>query len=278
MCDWYVYLSIKMMRVFFNFTLVFSKQPHTGKHIASFDGSSGDKKQNAQACEYFTSALELDTSSEIALISLARLYILDKKAEDCEKMCRTLLRINPTHRQASVILADALSMKNDATQDVFHFTQLLKSKPDNFVLLARVISLLWRSGKLDSAKRLLDRAKHVSHEASHSAGYHFCQGLYYRFATEPNKAIKYLNLARRDGEWGRRAIEMMVRVYISPGGTSCVESVYYTRSHTDLLTHLLTHPPLIHTHIQASERIFGTNNHLRTIEVKLKKLRMLSSP
>ena len=41
---------------------------------------------------------------------------------------------------------------------------------------------------------------------------------YYRYATEPNKAIEYLNRARRDGEWGRRAIEMMVRIYISPGG------------------------------------------------------------
>ena len=41
---------------------------------------------------------------------------------------------------------------------------------------------------------------------------------YYRYATEPNKAIEYLNRARRDGEWGRRAIEMIVRIYISPGG------------------------------------------------------------
>lgn len=190
-----------------------------GTHIASFDGSKGDKEANKKALEYFTEALDLDDSNEIALLSLARLYMLDRKAEDCEKMCRTLLRINPKHRDASVLLADALSMKDDATQDVFHFTQLLKGKPDNFVLLARVISLLWRGGKLDSACKLLERAKHViSHDASHSAGYHFCQGLYYRFATEPNKAIEYFNKVRRDGEWGRRAIEMMVRVYISPGG------------------------------------------------------------
>jgi len=149
---------------------------------------------------------------------MAKLHLFRGDIEDCEKMCKALLRINPNHTDVSVILADALSMKNDATPAIYHFTELLQQRPDNFDVLARVISLLWRQGKLKSAKRLLERAKRTSHGASHSAGYHYCQGLYYQYAMEPDKAVSSFNKARRDGEWGRRAIEGIVRVYISPGG------------------------------------------------------------
>eukprot|EP00939_MAST-03C_sp_MAST-3C-sp1_P002504 g2504.t1 len=223
-----------------------------GGRLVDFDGGKSAKEQNERALELFRNALDHDDTHEDALLNLAKMQLYRGEIEKCEKSCNALLRIDPAHKDASVLLADALSMKTDATPALYHFTQLLKKRPDNFDVLARVISLLWRQGKLKDAKCLLERAKQSSHGALHSAGFHYCQGLYYRYATEPDKAVDFFNKARRDGEWGRRAIEGLVRVYISPGGIGTylwdllsLDDESETQEATRVIESVMSEPPML---------------------------------
>jgi tetratricopeptide repeat protein 21B len=101
---------------------------------------------------------------------------------------------------------------------VYHLQQMLIKTPNNYEVLARLVSVLWRSGLLPDAREFLRRARRAAARAAHDAGYNYCKGMYFALAMDPVKAIHFLNLARRDGEWGRRAIERMVLIYLNPTG------------------------------------------------------------
>ena len=103
--------------------------------------------------------------------------------------------------------------KNEYEAATYHFKKLLDAKPENYVALHKLICLQQRAGKLDEAKKFIDSAESNSPRAAHCAGFNFCKGVYAWLSNDPHEALKCLNYARRDGEWGKRAIEL-VRVKI----------------------------------------------------------------
>ncbi len=40
--------------------------------------------------------------------------------------------------------------------------------------------------------------------------------LYYRYAGNPNQALKYFNMARKDADWGDRATYAMIEICLNP--------------------------------------------------------------
>ncbi len=44
----------------------------------------------------------------------------------------------------------------------------------------------------------------------------FCRGLYEWYAGNPNDALKLFNKARKDSEWGQRAIYSMIEICLNP--------------------------------------------------------------
>lgn len=49
-----------------------------------------------------------------------------------------------------------------------------------------------------------------------AAGLWFCKGLHARYGSNPHEALKNLNFARKDPEWGTQAIYSMVEIYLNP--------------------------------------------------------------
>ncbi len=49
-------------------------------------------------------------------------------------------------------------------------------------------------------------------------GLHYCRGLFKRYVGDANEAVKAFNLARRDAEFGARALEHMVELSLYPDG------------------------------------------------------------
>jgi tetratricopeptide repeat protein 21B len=76
--------------------------------------------------------------------------------------------------------------------------------------------LLRRAGRLSEATKPLKEAERSSARAPLEPGFRYCQGLLARFENNPRSALRYLNMARRDGEWGEAALTQMIEIYLNP--------------------------------------------------------------
>ncbi|RLN44133.1 hypothetical protein BBJ28_00010612 [Nothophytophthora sp. Chile5] len=208
---------------------VLSKQKaaiaNTCFQVAAIYASSLAPNERENVVKYCTLALRSDETHEPALLHLARAHLQAGELEQCQMRCATLLRLNPAHEEAALMLADLLLQKEDNDAAIYHFQQLLDSRPDNFAALSRFLVMLRRAGKLhgdgkgqDSLAqrylRLAERSANV--RVAHAPGLHFCRGLLARFRNNVVEAIEAFNLARRDPEWGERALINMIEIYLNP--------------------------------------------------------------
>ena len=100
---------------------------------------------------------------------------------------------------------------------MFHFQQLLSSKPDYWVALARLVEVMRRTGHLEDVTQYLTKSEEfVGTRSSLEPGLNFCRGLAEWYSGNPNNALKLFNKARRDNEWGQRAIYNMIEICLNP--------------------------------------------------------------
>jgi len=57
------------------------------------------------------------------------------------------------------------------------------------------------------------------------AGLHYCKGLYSRYNSEPQKALRELNHARFDNFYGASAIQNMIDIYLNPANEMIFSSI-----------------------------------------------------
>lgn len=60
--------------------------------------------------------------------------------------------------------------------------------------------------------RFLSLAENLSTRASVEPGLHYCKGIYNRYTNNVREALNAFYMARKDGEWGQRAIMNMIEV------------------------------------------------------------------
>ncbi|KAJ0406797.1 hypothetical protein ATCC90586_000850 [Pythium insidiosum] len=166
--------------------------------------------------KYATLALRSDETHEGCILFLAHTHRNAGDLDQCQVRCTTLLRLNPAHEEAAIMLADIMLQKEDYEGAIYHFQQLLESKPDNFAALSRFIVMLRRAGKLANVPRYLKLAERAGVRAAHAPGLHYCKGLYARYKNNVREAIEAFNLARRDPEWGEHALMNMIEIYLNP--------------------------------------------------------------
>ncbi|CAE7571991.1 TTC21B [Symbiodinium sp. KB8] len=171
-----------------------------------------------KAKEYYAEALNARPNYERSMLALARLHLRRGELDESQRIAEETRRVSPGNQEAIVMLADLLFSKEEADAAMFHFSELLEAHPRQYEALAKLITLLKRSGRLEEAPRFLKQAVRSSAAAEHDPGYKYCQGLYCKFNNEPHSAIQYLNAIRHTGEYGVRATEAMVEIYISPDG------------------------------------------------------------
>jgi tetratricopeptide repeat protein 21B len=140
------------------------------------------------------------------MLSLAKLALQKGDVNTCQRHCMTLMRIDANNDEASLLISDLMFQKNDFETAVYHYRQFLERKPHHYVALSRLINVLRRSGKLDSAEQYLKAAERSSPRAPFQAGFHFCHGLIQRYSNKLHEAVTCFNKARRDYEWGHEAL------------------------------------------------------------------------
>ncbi|XP_049484935.1 tetratricopeptide repeat protein 21A isoform X1 [Panthera uncia] len=150
------------------------------------------------------------------LLELARLYLLQGHLDLCEQHCADLLQTEKSHEMASVMMADLMfrKQKHEAAVNLYH--QVLEKAPDNFLAWNKLIDLLWRSGRLEDAPVFFELVKRMSSRAPLEPGFNYCRGIYCWRIGQPNKALKFLNKARKDSTWGQSATYYMVQICLNP--------------------------------------------------------------
>ena len=169
------------------------------------------------AIQFYKEALQFHSEDDDALVSLARLYLITDDLDQCQYSCMTLLRNDKDNEEATVMMADLAFRKNDYESAMFHFQQLLTSKPDYWVALARLVEVMRRTGHLEDVNTYLQKSEEqAGTRAPLEPGLNFCKGMFEWYSGNPNNALKLFNKARRDNEWGQRSIYNMIEICLNP--------------------------------------------------------------
>lgn len=179
---------------------------------------AGTPPDTERALQRYDDALGHKPKDAGIMLAIAQTHLRRGDTDAAQAAAEKLRAAHPDHLAAREMLADLLFAKEEADAALFHFSQLLDLAPRQWSALARLITLLKRSGRLAETKRFLRAAERAAPGAAVESGYKYCSGLYHWYANEPAEAIECLNAARHSGEWGVRAVEIMVRIYCAPDG------------------------------------------------------------
>jgi len=127
-----------------------------------------------------------------------------------------LLRLNAKHDDCAMLLADLLFMKQNHKAATAKFCKILERRPSNYLALSKLIRLLRRAGRLADVAQFIALAEQSDARALSHPGLNFCRGLNCRYSNDLVGAIKYFNLARRDGKWGAPAVISIIELYLNP--------------------------------------------------------------
>lgn len=181
-------------------------------------------KRYNEALGFYGEALKHDERHSDSLISLAKLHMDREELGEARKQCTALLKFDIEAETATMMLADIMFRSNEFDEAIRYFAQMLEHKPNNYKALEQLILLVRRAGRLHEtaanrpgdALRFLRLAERSSARAILDGGYHYCKGIYARYTRNFSEALKELNQARKDGEWGCKAICHMIEIYLDP--------------------------------------------------------------
>ncbi|CAK7311819.1 Tetratricopeptide repeat protein 21A [Vulpes lagopus] len=174
------------------------------------------EKQFAKAVQSYKDALVYSPTDNKVVLELAKLYMLQGHLDLCEQHCAIILQTEENHESASVMMAELMFRKQKYEAAVNLYQQVLEKAPDNFLILNKLIDLLWRSGRLEDAPAFFDLAKRMSSRLPLEPGFNYCRGIYCWHIGQPNDALKFLNKARKDSTWGQSATYYMVQICLNP--------------------------------------------------------------
>ena len=103
----------------------------------------------------------------------------------------------------------------------------MNAQPDNYNVLANLIELMRRAGKINDVQTFIESAE-AKTQRSKMAGLNYCKGLYSRYKNEPLKALRELNQARFDNFYGESAIQNMIEIYLNPQNDLLYSSIEKT--------------------------------------------------
>ncbi|XP_068940430.1 tetratricopeptide repeat protein 21A isoform X2 [Petaurus breviceps papuanus] len=183
---------------------------------AQFGEQYLSERDYPKAVKAYKDALTYSPIDNKVMLELAQLYLMQGDLDACEHHCSILLQSDQSHETASVMMADLMFRKQKYETAINLYRQVLQKAPDNFSVLNKLIDLLRRSGKLDDAPAFFELSKKVSSRIPLEPGFNYCKGIYCWHIGQPNEALKYLNKARKDSDWGQRATYNMVQICLNP--------------------------------------------------------------
>uniref|UniRef100_A0A8C7ECY3 Tetratricopeptide repeat domain 21A n=1 Tax=Nothoprocta perdicaria TaxID=30464 RepID=A0A8C7ECY3_NOTPE len=173
-------------------------------------------KDYQQAAKSYKNALTYIPGDSKIILKLAHLYLEEEDLDSCEYQCALLLRDEKSNEATTMIMADIWFRKQKYEQAISLYQNVLEKSPDNFSVLERLIDLLRRTGNLDKTTFFFKMLKKQSTRLFLEPGYNYCRGLYCWHMGQSNQALKCFNKARKDAEWGQKAVTNMIQICLNP--------------------------------------------------------------
>ena len=123
--------------------------------------------------------------------------------------------------------ANLMLMAEKTDQAMKSYKDLLDKEPDNHNILGNLIELMRRAGSITEIEKYIENAE-LKTQRSKMAGLNYCKGLYSRYNSEPQKALRELNFARFDNFFGGMAIQNMIEIYLNPANDMIYSSILET--------------------------------------------------
>eukprot|EP00002_Diphylleia_rotans_P017871 TRINITY_DN3468_c0_g1_i2.p1 TRINITY_DN3468_c0_g1~~TRINITY_DN3468_c0_g1_i2.p1 ORF type:complete len:725 (-),score=154.22 TRINITY_DN3468_c0_g1_i2:184-2358(-) len=177
-----------------------------------------EQKLRDKAVEAYKEALQFDDSDEKIMTAIASIHLGKGDYADCQRQCNAILKLDPQHILAMTMIAELLFQKKEYDSAAFHFQQLLQAKPTEYDSLSKLIDILRRSGKLHDVERFFTLAETRSPRSVYDPGFQYCKGLFHRYSNSMSEALACFNQARKNGEFGERALRHMIEIYLNPEG------------------------------------------------------------
>lgn len=172
------------------------------------------------ADQMYEEALQHNAINVKAMLGLVKLCRTRKwngiEADQAQSLCRKVISADPGNEEATIILSDIMFSGSDPENAVQPLQDLLKSHPNNYRALEKLIVLHRRAGMMKEIPSYLTLAETSNRRSTTHAGFRYCQGLYARYTNDVGKAISEFNLARRDEDWGCDALQHMIELYLNP--------------------------------------------------------------
>uniref|UniRef100_A0A670IZN8 Tetratricopeptide repeat domain 21A n=1 Tax=Podarcis muralis TaxID=64176 RepID=A0A670IZN8_PODMU len=159
-------------------------------------------------------------------VQFAKFHQAEKEYEKALKYYTEALSCVPTDSKVKMIfslqlkgmsmMANLMFRKEAYEEAISLYRNVLEKSPDNFLVMENLIDLLRRSGKLDEATHFFELAKRKSSRTALDPGYNYCMGLYCWHMMQPNQALKFFNKARKDSDWGQKALGHMIQICLNP--------------------------------------------------------------
>jgi len=245
-----------------------------------------EQRNYERALNFYNEALKHNDAHTKSMFALAKLHLIRNETDQCQALCVSLLRTDPDNEEAAMMLAELMFRKEHYETAIYHFQQLLERKPTHYVALAQLVHLMRRAGRLDEVPRYLRMAEKSSPRAGMAAGLWFCKGLHARYGSNPHEALKNLNFARKDPEWGTQAIYSMVEIYLNPDNDTAwddgategrpADNKEALQAATRLLAEVRVRPLPTKHHILEAYALMATKNK-NDIETALNNLVSLAS-
>ncbi|XP_068092032.1 tetratricopeptide repeat protein 21A isoform X2 [Hyperolius riggenbachi] len=195
-----------------------------------------EEKDYTNSLKYYKEAISYYDTDNKVMMQLSHLFLIMDDLDSCETQCSVLLQDPRYKDEATMMMADIMFRKQQYDQAIQHFHQVLEKTPDNFTVLSKLIDLLRRSGKLDEAPKFFDMALAQSSRTTLEPGYNYCKGLHCWHLGQPNEALKYFNKARKDNEWGEKAVTNMIQICLNPDNELIGGEVFDSLNENDNLS------------------------------------------
>ena len=171
-----------------------------GKYYEERDGNLDD------AISCFNDTLKRSNNvHKDAMVAIARINQSKGNNDACFQMCQKVIKIEPSNEEATYMLANLMLMKQQTDSAIQIYKSLLNAQPDNYNVLANLIELMRRAGKINDVQSFIENAE-LKTQRSKMAGLNYCKGLFSRYKSEPLKALRELNFSRFDNFYGESAI------------------------------------------------------------------------
>ena len=180
-----------------------------GKYFKQYE------KSDQKAGECFEASLKQYPENEPVLAELAELYNRLGDKQQAEIKAVQVLKLNPQNEYAVHLISELMILKKQPEAAIDQFKKILENKPENFAILAKLISFMGQAGFFKDIKPYLEQISKKIPNAD-EPGLCYCRGLYHKMSRNVQEALGEFVKAKRGNQFFDQAVMQMIDIYMNP--------------------------------------------------------------